>query len=117
MKYLLCLTLLPLLAYSAAVVNEVKSADVVAQKLTSDLIAHMRKEVQDRVLKKHVDEVVLKMKFRQAMMQQNPGFDFLCKPCKTVFTDVLQELESIEKITEPLLVQEIDVSFNWVVID
>jgi hypothetical protein len=50
-------------------------------------------------------------KFHEAILaqkKQEDGVKFLCSPCKTVFTDVLQELESVEKITAEALKPAID---------
>jgi len=97
---------------SLASLNFAPAQKVEAKPFNENVIASARQSIGERILKQRVNEVINKMKLRKAMMEQDKtqsnGLHFLCKPCKTVFTDVIAELESVEEITAPVLKEKID---------
>jgi hypothetical protein len=123
MKYVLCLVLLPLLAYSTPIelvadpIKPIFTPEMLAQIrgkpiFTPELMVQIQKKNAEQLLKKHVQDLINKMKIRHELAKktQQEGLKFLCTPCKTVFQDVKVELEDVEKITEPILESEINVS-------
>ncbi|KAI6175807.1 hypothetical protein M3Y97_00729700 [Aphelenchoides bicaudatus] len=120
MKFLLLTVLLPLLAYSAVVPNKVaQPAKNTREALSKTLIESLRKSVAEKLVKQRAEAIqkmnfseVKKLQFQTALIAkakaQKPGLHFLCKPCKTVFDDVKEELENVEQITADILKPLID---------
>lgn len=119
MKLLLLTVLLPLVILSVSVPKEqqdllVKIKQDVVQKVAKHRIeAIMQKIKQDVVQKvaKHRIEAMMQMAKNRQTLNQVLGIRFLCKPCKTLFADVKQELQDVEKITAEELKASISVSF------